>query len=93
MHENSEIWMTVYVFSISLVVTSFARVSVYVLDYSTKETNVPIISVISKHAYHVDNSVHTNLLNFHNFYFSTRSRAFFFYFSVVVAVAVVERRK
>lgn len=48
MHKNSEIWMTVYLCSMNLVVTNFARVSIYVLDYSLKQTNAPIILVIIK---------------------------------------------
>ena len=35
--------MTVFICSISLDVTSFARESVYVLDYFLKQTNTPII--------------------------------------------------
>jgi len=46
MSKNSEIWMTVYLCSVSLFVTSFARESVYVLDYFSKQTHAPIILVV-----------------------------------------------
>jgi hypothetical protein len=48
MRKNKGRWMTVYFCSINLVVTSFARESVYVLDYISKQTNAPIILVVMK---------------------------------------------
>jgi len=48
MRKNCDIWMTVYLCSINVVLTSFARYSVNILDYFLKQTNTPIIIVIIK---------------------------------------------